>query len=402
VNWRRIGIFSACFAVLATVVAFATGYRTFNLYNNAKDLQEEVKYLIETGGTIGQTPADSALSSTYLEIIFGDNPELLEQLQNAVDRGSEAMPDVRKGEVSSIIITYRKNGDEKITNVVAHIMGGFPLGKRKISMHRHGFFASQVDRQIWATGDSTLKFLGRDMVVWANNAEDEQAQNKLLEAVFSGEVIDLAADISEKTLYYTAVFPSPRQIVPAKMRQHIKAILVEGSLSPDRGTIKVVILTNGKRSTALVNTMAQDLKTGLQIALRTRFKGVMRDTAWGPHVPVWWAYEMANTLDQVELTRRDLTVSLSTVYERRMVNASLKTIERFGRDFSQIKGIKDDKLSPRQVDAMLRTAKPVHYWSEAHQWGPDWPFGSGTNVFVRRPSEEPESLEDAPPATQPL
>jgi len=54
------------------------------------------------------------------------------------------------------------------------------------------------------------------------------------------------------------------------------------------------------------------------------------------------------------------------------------------------------------VDAMLRTAKPVHYWSEAHQWGPDWPFGSGTNVFVRRPSEEPESLEDAPPVTQPL
>jgi len=402
VNWKRLGIFSVCFVVLASVVAFATGYRTFSLYSNAKDLRNDVKYLIETGGTIGQASAESALSSTYLEIIFGDNPELLEQLQQAVDRGTKAMPEVRKGEVSAIIVTYRKNGDDKIENVIAHIMGGFPLGKRKISMHRDGFFASQIDGQLWSTGDSTLKFLGRDLVVWANNEEDAEHQQKIIDAIFAGEIVELAADISEKPLYYTIVFPSPGKVVPAKMRRHIKAILTKGHLTPSEGSVELVLLTNGERSTALVSSVAQDLKTGLQIALRTRFAGVEIESDWGPYIPVWWAYEMANTLDDVELTRKGLTVTMAVSYERRMVNATMKTIERFGRDYSQIKGSKDDKLDPRQVDAMLQTTSPLHYWSEEHRWGPDWPFSSGTNIFVRRPDDTESSLDEAPPVSQPL
>jgi len=401
-NWHRIGVFLLTVIIISSVVVFSTGYKTLRIYNNATDLRNDIKYLIESGGTIGEAPAESALSAAYLDLIFGDQPELLEQLKTAVEQGMEKMPDVRQGEVSAIIVTYRKNGDDQIENVVAHITGGFPLGRRKVSMHRDGFFASQIDENLWSTGDSALKFLGRDLIVWANTEEDERAQKELIESIFSGEIIVLANSITEKTLFYTAVFPSPEQLVPPKMRKHVRAMVLNGHIAPDNGSMEFIILSDSERSAALVGSRVHDLKLALHIALRTRFAGVLIETPWGPHVPVWWAYEMANTLEDVQIERRDRTVRMSTQYERRMVNASLKTVERFGRDYSQIKGTLEDKLDPRVVDASLQTRKPLHYWSEDHKWGPDWPFGSSTNIIVRRPEDPDRALDQAPQVSQPL
>lgn len=148
--------------------------------------------------------------------------------------------------------------------------------------------------------------------------------------------------------------------------------------------------------------MMYDLKASLLIGLRTRFRGVLEDSPWGTNRSGRWAYEMANTVEDMQLTRRDRTVRLSTRYERRMVNATLKSIERFGRDFSQIRGVEQDKLDPRLVDSNMKTRKPGHYWSETHRWGPDWPIGSSTNILIQRPAEDVEKLETAPPVTQTL
>lgn len=399
-NWRRLGYFTGVLSVALLIALAATGYRSAQLYSNVSDVQSQVRYLIDSGGTIGQTPADSALSSTYLEIIFGDDPELLEQLKAVVERGMAAMPDIQQGEISSIVVTYRKNGDDRIENVVANIMGGFPLGRRNISMHRDGFFANQIDNNLWQTGDSSLKFLGRDLAVWANNEDDERDQREMIEAIFSGEVLVVADSIAAKPLYYTAVFPAPRQIVPSRMRNHVRAILLNGYLSAERGSMEIVVLADSEKSTALIASMMYDLKLSMLVGLRTRFRGVMEDSPWGPYVPVWWAYEMANTLEDAELVRRDRTVRLSTRFERRMVNATLKTVERFGRDYSQIRGVQEEKLDPRVVDARLRSNKPGHYWSEAHRWGPDWPIGVSTSMVVRRPGEIDRAIDTAPPVTQ--
>jgi hypothetical protein len=397
-NWKRIVCTFVTLAVIALSISILVGYRSARLYKDATDIYRQAKYLVDTGASIGSESAESALSADYLEIIFGDDPELLEQLQAAVERGMKETPDVLRGDVSAIFVTYRKNGEDKIENVVAHIMGEFPLGRRQISMHRDGFFASQIDAHLWHTGDAGMRFLGRDMVVWANNEDDERAQRELIEAIFSGEVIILAESITEKPLYYTAVLPAPRQIVPTRMRAHIRAIMLNGFLSPDRGNMELVALTDNERSAARVSALIHDLKVSSQIALRTRFRGVAEETAWNPnHIPVWWAYEMANTLEDVQLVRRDRTVRLGAQYERRMVNATLKSIERFGRDYSQIRGTQEEKLDPRVVDARVQTQKPLHYWSEAHKWGPDWPFGTGTNLFIQSPNQPDDASEAAPP-----
>jgi hypothetical protein len=268
-------------------------------------------------------------------------------------------------------------------------------------MHRDGFFASQIEPNVWQTGDAGIRFLGRDMIVWANDEEDERSQRELIEAIFTGEVVILADAVAQKPLYYTVALPAPRDLVPPRMKNHIRAILLNGYISPEKGSTELVVLAESDRSAARVSTMLFDLKTSMQVALRTRFRGVMEETAWNPKfIPVWWSYEMANTLEDVVLTRRDRTVSLSSEYERRMVNAQMKSIERFGRDYTQIRGYKEDKLDPRVVDARMKTTKPLHYWSEAHKWGPDWPFGTGTNVLVQRASEDDLTVDSAPPTTE--
>jgi hypothetical protein len=394
---------SAFVLVVSSVLLLVTGYRSIRLYSNVNDVVNQVKHLIENGGTIGQTPADTALSSTYLEIIFGDDPELLAQLKQIVEKGMQETPDVKDGEISAIIVTYRKNGDDKIENVVAHIAGGFPLGRRKISMHRDGFFAEQIDNNLWQTGDSELKFLGRDLIVWAGNEDDERAQKEILEAIFSGEITVLADSIAAKKLYYTVVLPAPKQIVPPQMRSHVRAIMLNGMLSPEQGTFETIVLTDNERSASMVSSMMYDMKLSALVGLRTRFRGVLEDSPWGPYIPVWWAYEMANTVEDMELARRERTVRLSSQYERRMVNATMKTIERFGRDYSQIRGVEEEKLDPRVVDARMQTGKPVHYWSESHRWGPDWPFSAAsTNILIQTPDDQEQSLDSAPPVTQPL
>ena len=50
-----------------------------------------------------------------------------------------------------------------------------------------------------------------------------------------------------------------------------------------------------------------------------------------------------------------------------------------GRDLAQMQGSMSDKLDPREVDARMKTKKPMNYWSEPHRWGPDWPIGNPTN-----------------------
>ena len=83
---------------------------------------------------------------------------------------------------------------------------------------------------------------------------------------------------------------------------------------------------------------------------------------------------MADTIDAASLEKQQNIISLKSAFDRPMVNAMLKTIERMGRDMAAMRLIRDDKLDPRLADAQLKSDKPLHYWSEAHQWGPDWPI----------------------------
>lgn len=364
-----------CLAVLLAGAAVGTMVflRGKRLLTAATDWRKEMRYLIENGGTIGEVPATEAFEDGYLEAVFGGDPELLAKLRGVISKGLAEDPSLSLGEVAAMLVTYRKNADGRVEDVVAHVIGGFPLGQRKPGFHKDGFFQAQIDRNLWGTGNSMIAFLGRDIVLFADESV-ANAQQNVLESILSGDILPLVDMIEDRPIYYTAVFPDPRRVVPPQLRPHIQAFIVKGHIAPMNGSYDITILTPNPESAAYALSMIYDMKVATALVLQGRFQGVVLQKAWGPHIPVWWAHEMDNNLARMTLEKEQNLVRMRLDFERVMVNVTLKTIERMGRDLSQMRGSLDEKLDPRLVDARLKSEKPAHYWTDAHKWGPDWPI----------------------------
>lgn len=398
-NWKRVRHALIGVAVVAVIVGVVVGRHSWRLLHVARDWRTEIRYLIENGGTIGEVPASEAFEDGYLEAIFGGDPDLLSKLRGVISRGLAEDPTLSLGEVAAMIVTYHKSGDSRIEDVVAHVVGGFPLGQRKPGFHRDGYFQSQIDPSLWNSGNSALGFLGRDIVLFADEAVANKQQG-VLESVLTGDIMPLVDMISDRPLYFTAVFPDPRRVVPPQLRPHVQAFIVKGHLAPYEGSWEMIILTPRPESANYALSLIYDMKLASRMALQSRWQGIMVDTAWGEQVPVWWAYEMANTIGQTSLEAEQNIVRMRVSFERVMVNAVLKSIERMGRDMAQMRGSLDEKLDPRLVDARLRTDKPLHYWSDPHRWGPDWPIAQPTtNAGIQG---EGVIVPEAPAVSQPL
>lgn len=364
--------------VLVLLVALAAGaayvgYRAYRTVSVGRSIHAQVRYLIENGGTIGEVPADQAFSVDFLEAIFGDNPELLSHLQALVRKGLSDDPALHVGEVAAMLVTYQTDENGKVSDVVIHAVGGFPLARRRPGFHSGGYFFQQLDKNLWSYGNIVIGFLGRDVVLFADNEETAARQEELIDTLFTGEIMPLVNKLA-RPLYFTMVFPEPRHVIPPQLRHHMQAIVLKGFISKYKGHAEVLALSPSARSADYAASILKDLKLVAELTLRTRWHGDERQTPWGPVRNPWWAYEMVQTLQASEMTKEETLIRFSTDFERVMVNAILKSIERLSRDLAAMKSTFDERLDPRLTDAKLRTKKPMHYWSEEHQWGPDWPI----------------------------
>ena len=282
-----------------------------------------------------------------------------------------------------MIVTYRRNGSGKIEDVVAHVAGGFPLGRRKPGFHKDGYFAGQLDHNLWTAGNQAIAFLGRDLILFAD-PDAERKQTEILEAIFSGDIVPMAVSL-EKPLYFTAVFPDPERIVPPQMRQHVQAFILKGHLASQEGSFESIVLTPSPKSAAYALSLMHDMKMASLLYLRARQKGTIEQTQWGTQMGTWWAYEMGNSLEKTTMEKEQNIVRMKVDFERVMVNATLKSMERMGRDYAQMKRSLDERMDPRLVDASLKSDSPLHYWSTPHKWGPDWPISApGTNTAEKQ------------------
>ena len=392
-NFRRLFIVAGGLMVALIVGFGTTAFRSVRVVNDAAGMYQDIKYLVESGGSISTAPAETALSANYLEIIFGDNPQLLAELLEIIAKGMKDNPDIRMGEVAAILVTYRQNDGEAIKDVVAHIVGEFSLGRRTVTMHPQGFMANRMDENLWNTGQSAIRLLGRDIAVWAKDETIERPQQEIIEAIFAGEIMVVAKSLADQPLYFTAVFPAPREVVPMRMRPHVRAILMNGFISPTDGSMEMVALCNDERSAERVETMFTDIFDSVQVAMETRFGGSITETAWSDgHVETWWAYEIANTIENMAIKRNDRTVSMAADYDRQMVNAMMKVVERFGRDYSAIRGVQDEKINPQEVQDFMQGNPFTPRWTEQHEWGPDWPFPPTSKDET--PASEDESVQE--------
>ena len=343
-------------------------------YEILKDWRGQVRSLMDSGESIGTKPAAKTFEPTYLEAVFGDEPGLVPALRDVIAKGLAEDSSLNLGEVSAMIVTYRKGADGTISNVAAHVLGGFSVGRRRPGFNKDGFFAHQLDANVWNTANTALSVFGRDYVIFSdpNTGND---QEKLRVAMTSGNILPLVESIRHQDLFYRVVFPEPKRIMPTQLKPHVQACILRGSLGVFLGRTELQVLSRDGRSAAFAEGLLRDLRVASLLALKGRFDGVVHKMDWGDQISNWWAVEMANTLERSALSSSNSLVSFDAKYERRMVNVVFKSIERMGRDMSTMSKIRDDKLDPRLADAAAQSTSPLHYWSSEHRWGPDWPIG---------------------------
>lgn len=369
-KWRQwVGLVATFLIVFGVYV----GWRTYRAASVGHDLYRQVRYLIESGGTIGEVPAREAFAVDFFDVLFADNPELLQQLKTLVRKQLREEPSLYVGEVAGLLITYQTESDGAITDLVLHAIGGFPLARRKPGFHPGGYFFQQLDHNLWNYGNTLVGLLGRDVVIFAPDETSQAKHQELLNSLMSGEIMPLVERL-RKPLYYTAIFPAPKHVVPPQVRNHIKAVIVKGYLSPYKGETDVIAMAPSPRSAEYATVIISDMKLLATLLLKTRWHGVERQTPWGPVRNPWWAYEMVQTLEGTTIAAEKSVIRAHADYERVMVNAILKTVERVSRDLAAMQMTMAQKMDPREADARLRAPRPLHYWSADHQWGPDWPI----------------------------
>ena len=162
-RWAQVVAVSAMVALVAT--AGYMGFRAKRTYSLLRDWQAQIRHVINGHETIGEAPAARTFEASYLEAVFGGEPELLNQLRGLIAKGIAEDPTINMGEVSAMAVTYTKSPEGKIEDVAVHVLGGFEIGRRRPAMNHDGFFAAQIDHNLWNSGNTLLGWPVRGLTV---------------------------------------------------------------------------------------------------------------------------------------------------------------------------------------------------------------------------------------------
>jgi len=351
------------------------GWRLFQLYQTADGGFRHLRYLLESGETVAGQPAEDVLSDNYLRSLFGDNPELVDRLKTVVDLGMATDSNLKLGSVSAMIVTYRKGIGDQIMDAAIYAIGGFPDPKSKrLGFHSSGYFQSQVESELWLTGNAFMNLLGRDVIVFCEQ-EKAESHMSLLFDLLNGGILPLAQRVVEAPLFYAIVFPDPKELAPPHLRNGLQTVIIKGEMSGDAGKTEVMLVSPNTRSASQIHTIVQDMATLARITFHDKFGGYIKEMTWGRMNDVWWSVQYVELIDTLQIVRDQVIVVARVDYDRIKNNAILKTIERAGRDIAMQKAFSLSGNLPWEFAYRDKESPSGGYWSAPHRWGPEWPLG---------------------------
>lgn len=373
---KRILLRSLALGLLVALGAGAyVGWRTYGIYQATYGGFQHLRYLLESGETIEGQPADDVLSDNYLRSLFGDNPDLVERLKTVVDLGMATDSNLKLGSVSTMIVTYRKGPNSEIMDAAIYAIGGFPDPKSKrLGFHSSGYFQTQIDSELWLTGNSFMNLLGRDIIVFCEQ-EKAEAHMALLFDLLNGGILPLAQRVAEAPLHYAIVFPDPKDLAPPHLRNGLQTVIIKGEMAGDTGKTEIMLVSPNARSAAQLHTIVKDMSTLVRIVFHDKFGGYIKEMSWGQMNDVWWSVEYVELIDSLQIVRDQVIVVARVDYDRVKNNAILKTIERAGRDIAMQKSFLLSGDLPWEFAYREKESPSGGYWSAPHRWGPEWPLG---------------------------
>lgn len=373
---RKILLRSLALCLLAALCAGAyVGWRALGIYQTTYGGFQHLRYLLESGETLEGAPADDVLSDNYLLSLFGDNPELVERLKTVVDLGMATDANLKLGNVSVMVVTYRKGEGDKIIDAAIYAVGGFPDPKSKrLGFHSTGYFREEVDPDLWVSGNAMMNLLGRDIIVFCEQ-EKAEAHMALLYDLLNGGILPLAQRVVEAPVHYAIVFPDPKELAPPNLRNSLQTVIIKGEMSADAGKTELMLVSPSAMAAFQVHTIVKDLRKLATITFHDKFGGYIKEMPWGEMNDVWWAVEYSQLIASLQLLQDQVLVIARTEYDRPKNNAILKTVERAGRDLAMQKSFLLSGDLPWEFAYREMDNPSGGYWSQEHRWGPEWPLG---------------------------
>lgn len=373
---RRIFIRSLAFCLLVAVgVGAYVGWRTYGVFQTTYGGFQHLRHLLESGESLEGVPADDVLSDSYLLSLFGDNPELVDRLKTVVDLGMATDANLKLGNVSAMIITYRKNKDGAVSDAAIYAVGGFPDPKSKrLGFHSGGYLDQTLDPTLWLSGNVIMHLLGRDVIVFCEQ-EKAEAHMALLYDLLNGGILPLAQRIVDEPLHYAFVFPSPKELAPPNLRNLLQTLIIKGEMAGDSGSTEVMLISPSPRAATQVHTILQDMVSLARITFHDKFGGYIKEMPWGEMNDTWWSVEYVELIDNFKIIQDQGLVVIRSDYDRFKNNALLKTVERVGRDMAMQKSFSLAGDIPWDFAFLQKNNPSGGYWSAPHRWGSEWPLG---------------------------
>ena len=373
---RKVILRSLALILLVALAAGAyVGWRAFGVYQTAYGGFQHLRYLLESGESVEGQPAEDVLSDSYLRSLFGDNPELVERLKTVVDLGMATDANLKLGNVSAMIVTYRKRTDGSIEDAAIYAVGGFPDPKSKrLGFHSTGYFKQDLDPSLWLTGNSIMNLLGRDVIVFCEQ-EKAEAHMALLFDLLNGGIMPLAQRIVDAPVYYAIVFPDPKMLAPPNLRNNLQTVMIKGHMDGDSGESEIIFVSPTPRAAGQVNTVMKDMVALARATFHDKYSGYIKQMPWGPMNDTWWSVEYVKLMDSLRVVQDQVLVVVQVEYDRAKNNAILKTIERAGRDMAMQKAFSLSGDLPWDFAYRMKDNPSGGYWSDPHRWGPEWPLG---------------------------
>jgi hypothetical protein len=252
----------------AGVLAISVTERLRRVVVETNQVRTVVQEAVKRQEMVVKAPARKEFSPAFLQMAFGDNPPLLEQIKDALSKALGENPTLSQGDVAMMLVTYRAEGE--LRDVAIHVFGNL-VPERLPSFSSEGYWKSQLNPQFFTMGQSMLSLLGREVLILANK-DVEKKQRELIDAGLNNRY-RVVEDYLHDAVSFIAVIPEPSRLFSERFRPYMAAVLVKGKISLEDARGELVALSyDPKKAQELAQLLADSRMVAIGLG-RVRYGG---------------------------------------------------------------------------------------------------------------------------------
>jgi hypothetical protein len=258
----------AVLLVGAGVLAINVTQRFRRVVQETNQVRNAVQEAVRKQEMVVKAPARREFSPAFLQMAFGDNPPLLEQIKEALSQAIGVKPSLTQGDVAMMLVTYRAEGE--LRDVAIHVFGNLNP-ERLPAFSTEGYWKAQLTEQFFNIGQTTLSLLGREVLILAT-PEVKKRQEEMLAAT-TGDRFPVVQDYLHEPVSFIAVIPEPAKLFSEEFRPYMAAVLVKGKISMDEARVEIVALSFDPHKAQELAQMMSDTRSVAVGLARVRFGG---------------------------------------------------------------------------------------------------------------------------------